>query len=102
MLTVKSGKFLNTSKLQISESSYESWKNFLKINSYFFRIAMFIYPASSWTEGIISSYAPLLAGRLKGSVYMLAYVGYIPTEEYQKHKKAAAEDKLVMAPSSVW
>ena len=27
---------------------------------------MFIYPASSWTEGIISSYAPLLAGRLKG------------------------------------
>jgi len=65
------------------------------------RISMFIYPASSWTEGIISSYAPLLAGRLKGSVYMLAYVGYLPTEEYQKHKKAAAEDKLVMAPSSV-
>ena len=54
---------------------------------------MFIYPASSWTEGIISSYAPLLAGRLKGAVYMLAYLGYIPTEEYQKHKKAATEDK---------
>jgi len=30
------------------------------------RAVMFIYPASSWTEGIISSYAPLLAGRLKG------------------------------------
>ena len=29
---------------------------------------MFIYPASSWTEGIISSYAPLLAGRLKGNL----------------------------------
>ena len=31
-----------------------------------FSAVMFIYPASSWTEGIISSYAPLLAGRLKG------------------------------------
>lgn len=57
------------------------------------RAVMFIYPASSWAEGIISSYSPLLAGRLKGAVYMLAYLGYIPTEEYQRHKKAAAEDK---------
>lgn len=72
---------------------------------------MFIYPASSWTEGIISSYAPLLAGRLKGrncsviaflthtnlgAVYMLAYLGYVPSDEYQKLKKAAQEDKAAL------
>ena len=71
---------------------------------------MFIYPASSWTEGIISSYAPLLAGRLKGNnffensvnngnsgaVYMLAYLGYVPSDEYQKLKKAAQEDKAAL------
>jgi hypothetical protein len=81
--------------------SLQGLKKLPRDSLFFFSISMFIYPASSWTEGIISSYAPLLAGRLKGSVYMLAYVGYLPTEEYQKHKKAAAEDKLVMAPSSV-
>lgn len=61
------------------------------------RAVMFIYPASSWTEGIISSYAPLLAGRLKGAVYMLAWLGYVPTDEYQKLKKAAQEDKAALA-----
>jgi len=60
------------------------------------RAVMFIYPASSWTEGIISSYAPLLAGRLKGAVYMLAYMGYVPSDEYQKLKKAAQEDKAAL------
>jgi len=57
---------------------------------------MFIYPASSWAEGIISSYSPLLAGRMKGAVYMLGYLGYIPSEEYQRHKKAAADDKAAL------
>lgn len=60
------------------------------------RAVMFVYPASSWAEGIISSYCPLLAGRMKGSVYMLAYLGYVPSEEYQRCKKAAQEDKAAL------
>ena len=52
-------------------------------NILIFSAVMFIYPASSWTEGIISSYAPLLAGRLKGkSVQEFLILSSVPTSQH--------------------
>ena len=53
-----------------------------------FSAVMFIYPASSWTEGIISSYAPLLAGRLKGkSVQEFLVLSLVPTFQHMNLRR---------------
>ena len=58
------------------------WQVVLKVSSKF-------QPAL----GSSSTHLPLHLG----AVYMLAYLGYVPTDEYQKLKKAAQEDKAALA-----